>query len=119
MVTSLTSAPSTYIPHGLDPNTNKELSAAWSQVQARVVALAAGDPNRIKPLGIDGVLGQLDRAQKSEKESPAKEAVRKTFQRTLALVQTVGGIAAGAASSVGFYLLSSFFFLKWEGQVKC
>ncbi|PLB49788.1 hypothetical protein P170DRAFT_510250 [Aspergillus steynii IBT 23096] len=100
MVTSLTSAPSTYIPHGLDADTNKELSAAWSQVQARVVALAGGDPKRIKPLGIDGVLGQLDRAQKSEKESPAKETVRKTFHRTLALVQTVGGIAAGAASSV-------------------
>ncbi|KAH8430949.1 uncharacterized protein LDX57_008612 [Aspergillus melleus] len=94
------STPTAYVPQGLDPSTNKELSTIWSQVQARVVALAGGDSGRIKPLGIDGVLAQLDHAQKGEKSSPAKETVRKTFERTLALVQTVGGIAAGAASSV-------------------
>lgn len=100
-VPSASSVPS-FVPRGLDPVTTKELADIWAQVQVRVLELAGGDKAKVQQqLGINGVLSQLDQAQKSDKESSAKyPTIKNTFNRTLQLLQTVGSIAAGAASQV-------------------
>lgn len=95
------SAPS-FVPQGLDAATNKELTEIWAQVQVRVLELAGGDWHKINlSLDIEGVLSQLDQSQKTDKASSGTmKAIKKTFNRALVLIQTVGSIAAGAASQV-------------------
>lgn len=88
-------------PRGTDPEMNKELSKIWAQVRERVVQLAGGDEKNIQPLGVDGVLAQLDNAQKKSTESSEKrQGIKTAFNRTLNAISTVGGLAAGAASMV-------------------
>jgi hypothetical protein len=94
------SAPN-FVPQGLDAATNKELSEIWAQVQVRVLELAGGDWHKIKSLDIEGVLSQLDQSQKTDRgSSGTMKVIKNTFNRTLVLIQTVGSIAAGAASQV-------------------
>ena len=98
-------------PLGLDATTNKEISAIWAQVQARVVQLAGGDPKNIKSnLTIDAVLARLDEAQDAREQSRKDKvysAVRSTFNTTLQFVKTVGGIVAQGTSEVSYSLFLS------------
>lgn len=92
-------------PISLDAAANKEISAIWAQVQARVIQLAGGDPKKIKTnLTIDAVLARLDQAQEAREESSNSKvystAIRATFNTTLQFVQTVGEIVAQGASEV-------------------
>ncbi|KAL3479350.1 hypothetical protein BJX99DRAFT_255608 [Aspergillus californicus] len=88
-------------PRGTNSALNEELSTIWAQVHIRVLELAGGDEKQIKPLGVKGVLAQLDRSQnKAAERSEKTQGVRTAFDRTLNVVQTVGGVAAGAASQV-------------------
>ncbi|KAE8163699.1 hypothetical protein BDV40DRAFT_299237 [Aspergillus tamarii] len=99
MVTTVFTDSSRFVPQGLDPATNKELLEIWSRVQSRVLALADGDQRKIRPLGMNDVLSHLDAAQKKDKVSSWKlQAIKESFNKTLLFIQTVGSIAAGAAS---------------------
>ncbi|OGM48435.1 hypothetical protein ABOM_003378 [Aspergillus bombycis] len=99
MVTTIFTEASRFVPQGLDPATNKELTEIWTRVQSRVLALADGDQRKIRPLGVNDVLAHLDAAQKKDNGSSWKlQAVKDSFNKALLLIQTVGGIAAGAAS---------------------
>ncbi|KAF7596498.1 hypothetical protein BBP40_001370 [Aspergillus hancockii] len=112
---------SALVPQGLDPATNKELSGIWARVQSRVLELAGGDRRRIRPLDVNGVLSHLDQAQKTDKVSSRKvQVVRDTFNTALQLIQTVGSIAAGAASqafgpSELCFNALGFVFQAWQG----
>ncbi|KAL5048745.1 hypothetical protein BDW71DRAFT_17790 [Aspergillus fruticulosus] len=86
---------------GTDASVNEELTTIWTQVNVRVLELAGGDESQIQPLSIKEVLARLDRAQNNATErSKKRERVRTAFNRTLSVIQTVGGVAAGAASQV-------------------
>lgn len=88
-------------PQGTDATISEELTTIWTQVYVRVLELAGGDESQIQPLSIKEVLAQLDGVQKKAAEgSERRERVRTAFNRTLSVVQTVGGVAAGAASQV-------------------
>ncbi|RAQ48544.1 DUF218 domain protein [Aspergillus flavus] len=90
---------SRFVPQGLDPATNNELSEIWSRVQSRVLALADGDQRKIRPLGVNDVLSHLDAAQKKDKVSSWKvKDIKDSFNKTLLFIQTVSNIIAGAAS---------------------
>ncbi|KAL4946390.1 hypothetical protein BDV06DRAFT_121624 [Aspergillus oleicola] len=108
-------------PNGTDSAINEELKTIWAQVHARVLELAGGDERQIQPLGVKGVLAQLDSAQnKSAEKSSKREGVKKAFNRTLSIVETVGGIAAGAASQVFgpselCFNAVSFVITAWKG----
>ncbi|KAL5341155.1 hypothetical protein BJX70DRAFT_386957 [Aspergillus crustosus] len=87
------------VPVGTDPGLNEELNVIWAQVHARVVELAGGDERQIQPLGVKGVLAQLTIAQGKDAEKSDKNAdIKLAFDRTLNIVQTVGGVAASVAS---------------------
>lgn len=106
MVTTVFTDSSRFVPQGLDPATNKELLEIWSRVQSRVLALADGDQRKIRPLGVNDVLSHLDAAQKKDKVSSWKlQAIKDSFNKTLLFIQTVGSIAAGAASQVWLSLV--------------
>lgn len=96
------------IPTSLDAAANKEISAIWAQVQARIIQLAGGDTKKIKTnLSIDGVLARLDLAQEAREESSASKSkvystIRATFNTTLQVIQTVGEIVSQGASEVRF-----------------
>lgn len=98
-------------PTSLDAAANKEISAIWTQVQARVIQLAGGDTKNIKNnLSIDGVLARLDQAQESREESSSSRAkvyntIRATFNTTLQVIQTVGEIVSQGASEVRIHLI--------------
>ncbi|KAE8377093.1 hypothetical protein BDV26DRAFT_220671 [Aspergillus bertholletiae] len=99
MVTTVLTDSSHFVPQGLDPATNKELSEIWARVQSRVLALADGDQRKIRPLGVNDVLSHLDAAQKKDKAPSWKlQAIKDSFNKALQFIQTVGSIAAGAAS---------------------
>ena len=101
MVTTVFTDASRFIPQGLDATTNKELTEIWTRVQSRVLALADGDQRKIRPLGVNDVLSHLDAAQRNDKVSSWKlQAIKDSFNKALLFIQTVGGIAAGAASQV-------------------
>lgn len=51
-------------------------------------------------LEIDDVIANLESSQEKEEESPAAEAVKVAFGRTMGLIKTVGGIVADGASTV-------------------
>ncbi|KAL4882640.1 hypothetical protein BJY04DRAFT_217136 [Aspergillus karnatakaensis] len=88
-------------PVGTDPELNEELSTIWAQVHARVLELAGGDEKQVQPLGVKGVLSQLEAAQgKEAAKSEKNEVVRLAFDRTLSIVETVGGVAVGVASQI-------------------
>ncbi|BAE62650.1 unnamed protein product [Aspergillus oryzae RIB40] len=99
MVRTVLEESSRFVPQGLDPATNNELSEIWSRVQSRVLALADGDQRNIRPLGVNDVLSHLDAAQKKDKVSSWKvKDIKDSFNKTLLFIQTVSSIAAGAAS---------------------
>ncbi|GAB1197216.1 hypothetical protein APSETT444_006507 [Aspergillus pseudonomiae] len=101
MVTTVFTDASRFIPQGLDATTNKELTEIWTRVQSRVLALADGDQRKIRPLGVNDVLSHLDAAQKKDKVASWKlQAIKDSFNKALLFIQTVGGIAAGAASQL-------------------
>ncbi|KAL4808834.1 hypothetical protein BDV18DRAFT_157771 [Aspergillus unguis] len=86
-----------------------EIVEIWSQVQARIVQLAGGDPSKVDGnLTIEGVLQYLDKAEglnlkngkEKQKEGSAGESIRTVFEKTLQFIDTVGGIVAGGASEV-------------------
>ncbi|KAL4926828.1 uncharacterized protein BDV17DRAFT_141927 [Aspergillus undulatus] len=78
-----------------------EIVEIWSQVQARVVQLAGGDPSKIqRDLTIEGVLSYLDKAQDLSENKDGESKIRKTFERTLQFINTVGGIVAADAGEV-------------------
>ncbi|RMJ27393.1 hypothetical protein PHISP_01709 [Aspergillus sp. HF37] len=83
-------------PRGPDPAVNDELAAAWAQVQGRVVQLACECAQEVDPnLDIDGVLAQLDRAQRSRATSASKYAsIRTTFDNTLQIIQSLSRVVA-------------------------
>ncbi|PLB40922.1 uncharacterized protein BDW47DRAFT_134139 [Aspergillus candidus] len=94
-------------PAGLKSSSLKdEITAIWSQVQARVVQLGGGDVANLKPdLDIESVLSLLDRAQQREEEKEegsgeGRRAVRVAFDTTLRFVETVGGLVAVGAADV-------------------
>ncbi|KAL4990162.1 hypothetical protein BDW68DRAFT_175315 [Aspergillus falconensis] len=96
---------------------------ASTQVNVRLLELAGGDESQIQPLSIKEVLARLDRAQNNATErSKKRERVRTAFNRTLSVIQTVGGVAAGAASQVGLEAIierhavgSNFVISAWQG----
>ncbi|KAB8271474.1 hypothetical protein BDV30DRAFT_146199 [Aspergillus minisclerotigenes] len=99
MVRTVLEDSSRFVPQGLDPATNNELSEIWSRVQSRVLTLADGDQRKIRPLGVNDVLSHLDAAQKKDKVSSWKvKDIKDSFNKTLLFIQTVSSIAAGAAS---------------------
>ncbi|KAL4921399.1 hypothetical protein BDW62DRAFT_219545 [Aspergillus aurantiobrunneus] len=104
-------------PRGTDPDRNEDLAKLWEQVNTRVLELAGGDQKQIQPLGVKGVLAQLDRAQnKASERSEKTEGVRSAFDRTLKAIQTVGGVAAGAASQVRLHIAMVFCIgYAWQG----
>ncbi len=61
---------------------------------------AGGDPSKIRRgLGIDDVLGYIDRVQEDDRKVAEKySTARKIFNRTLQCISTVGGIVADGAS---------------------
>ena len=101
-------------PTSLDAAANKEISAIWAQVQARVIQLTGGDTKKIKTnLSIDDVLARLDLAQEAREESSASKSkvystIRATFNTTLQVIQTVGEIVSQGASEVRFSCLVRF-----------
>ncbi|KAL4807972.1 hypothetical protein BDV18DRAFT_168164 [Aspergillus unguis] len=109
------------VPHGTDSTVNERLAAIWAQVHERVLELAGDDEKQIQPIGAKGVLAQLDTAQKKTAErSEKREGIRTAFGRTLNIVQTVGGVAAGAASLVFgpselCFNAVSFVISAWQG----
>lgn len=98
------------VPQGLDPAVNDELAAAWAQVQGRVVQLASENAREIDPnLDIDGVLAQLDRAQRSRATSASEyAAIRTTFDNILQVIQRLSRVVAIGTDAVCFssFLLS-------------
>ncbi|KAL4773089.1 hypothetical protein BDW60DRAFT_27451 [Aspergillus nidulans var. acristatus] len=108
-------------PQGTDATINEELTTIWTQVYMRVLELAGGDESQIQPLSIKEVLAQLDGVQnKAAEGSERRERVRTAFNRTLSVVQTVGGVAAGAASQVFgptelCFNALSFMISAWQG----
>lgn len=100
MVRTVLEDSSRFVPQGLDPATNNELSEIWSRVQSRVLALADGDQRKIRPLGMNDVLSHLDAAQKKDKVSWKVKDIKDSFNKTLLFIQTVSSITAGAASQV-------------------
>ncbi|UDD57974.1 hypothetical protein AFCA_005446 [Aspergillus flavus] len=95
MVRTVLEDSSRFVPQGLDPATNNELS----RVQSRVLALADGDQRKIRPLGVNDVLSHLDAAQKKDKVSSWKvKDIKDSFNKTLLFIQTVSSITAAAAS---------------------
>ncbi|KAL4994696.1 hypothetical protein BDV10DRAFT_188815 [Aspergillus recurvatus] len=108
-------------PQGTDASVNEELTTIWTQVHVRVLELAGGDESQIKPLSIKEVLAQLNRAQnKTTERSEKGERVQTAFNRTLSVVQTVGGVAAGTASQVFgptelCFNALSFVISAWQG----
>ncbi|KAL4819629.1 hypothetical protein BDW67DRAFT_181964 [Aspergillus spinulosporus] len=108
-------------PQGTDAAINEELTTIWTQVYVRVLELAGGGDSQIQPLSIKEVLAQLDGVQnKAAEGSERKERVRTAFNRTLSVVQTVGGVAAAAASQVFgptelFFNALSFVISAWQG----
>ncbi|KAI9375495.1 hypothetical protein BJX61DRAFT_539779 [Aspergillus egyptiacus] len=109
------------IPRGADSTINEELSTIWAQVQERVLELAGGDKKQIQPLGVKGVLAQLDDAQnRAAERSTRREGIRSAFDRTLNVIQTVGGVAAGGAAMVFgpselCFNAVSFVIQAWQG----
>ncbi|KAJ5110586.1 hypothetical protein N7532_001121 [Penicillium argentinense] len=88
-------------PLGSDATANKELTKIWLQVQEKVSQLAESEGKKVdKGLEIDNVLANLDASQEKEEKSPARQAVKTTFGRTMGLIKTVGGIVADGASTV-------------------
>ncbi|RJE17896.1 hypothetical protein PHISCL_09766 [Aspergillus sclerotialis] len=85
----------------LSPNINPSAPQGLDAIQSRVRQLASGDSKKIKPnLGIDGVLSQLDRTQRSRESTSKYPKIRATFNNALQLIQSVGEIVAGGASEI-------------------
>ena len=102
-------------PAGLRSSSLKEeITAIWSQVQARVVQLGGGDVANLRPdMDVESVLSLLDRAQQQEEEKEegsgeGHRAVRVAFDTTLRFVETVGGLIAVGAAEVSMLIV--FFF---------
>ncbi|KAL4977607.1 hypothetical protein BDW66DRAFT_165492 [Aspergillus desertorum] len=103
-------------PQGADATVNEQHTTIWTQVHVRVLELAGGDESQIQPLSKKEVLAQLDRAQDQGSEGNRKrERVRTAFNRRLNVVQTVGGVATGAALQVS---LEAFMSAMSLGQDK-
>ena len=104
-------------PAGLRSSSLKEeITAIWSQVQARVVQLGGGDVANLRPdMDVESVLSLLDRAQQQEEEKEegsgeGHRAVRVAFDTTLRFVETVGGLIAVGAAEVSMLIVFFFFF---------
>ena len=84
----------------------KELEAILKQIQEKVIQLAGGNPKDVDTtLTAEGVMKRLESAKKAEDTKSEKYAtLKKTVDRTLQCIQTVGGFAASAASNVGVIL---------------
>lgn len=80
----------------------EEVKSIWNQIQARVIQLAGGDPNKIKPnLTVEDVLEYIEKAQMSDKKSNEKyESIKGVFNKTLQCIQHIGSIVAEGASEV-------------------
>lgn len=88
-------------PLGLDATANEEITAIWAQVQERVRQLAESEGKEVNDgLEIDDVLANLESSQEQPEKSPAAQAVKTAFTRTMGLIKTVGGIVANGASQV-------------------
>lgn len=88
-------------PLGLDATANEEITAIWAQVQERVRQLAESEGKEVNDgLEIDDVLANLESSQEQPEQSPAAQAVKTAFNRTMGLIKTVGGIVASGASQV-------------------
>lgn len=120
-VQHVSSPASSSAPRGLDAAANKEISAIWAQVQARVVQLAGGDSKNIKSnLSIEAVLIRLDQAQDGrEQSSKVYSTIRSTFNITLQFIQTVGEIVAQGASEVRHSPLARKMKLAYMSMTRC
>ncbi|KAK2761019.1 neutral amino acid permease [Colletotrichum kahawae] len=78
-----------------------EVTQIWQEVQAMVIRMAGGDPNKIdKQLDIDGVLRHLGQVQaKDQKAAEKHAAVKDTFSKTLQVISKVGGLVADGVSN--------------------
>ncbi|KAE9579599.1 hypothetical protein CGCF415_v011584 [Colletotrichum fructicola] len=78
-----------------------EVTQIWQEVQAMVVRMAGGDPNKIdKQLDIDGVLRHLEQVQaKDQKAAEKHAAVKDTFSKTLQVISKVGSLVADGVSN--------------------
>ncbi|KAF4829526.1 hypothetical protein CGCSCA4_v014567 [Colletotrichum siamense] len=78
-----------------------EVTQIWQEVQAMVIRMAGGDPNKIdKQLDIDGVLRHLEQVQaKDQKAAEKHAAVKDTFSKTLQVISKVGGLVADGVSN--------------------
>lgn len=84
-----------------DATVDEDIRTLWAEVQDRVAALAGRQGESVNTgMGIDDVLANLHTAQKEDEPPSGKQKVKETFGRALTVVEKVGGIVAGAASSV-------------------
>lgn len=89
------------VPLRLDAAANKENTEIWLQVQERVRQLAVSEEKEVNDgLDIGDVIANLESGQEKEEKSPAAQAVKTAFGRTMGLIKTVGGIVADGASTV-------------------
>jgi hypothetical protein len=100
----------------MDVADQKEIEAIWKEVHAKVVELAGGDPKRIRQsLSIDDVLGYIDNVQKADSQKAEEYGTFKNIvSKTLQCINTVGGIVADGASTVGNFFESTGLSLSTE-----
>lgn len=84
-----------------DEAQNLEISGIWLDMQDRVAKLAKLAGAEVDPrLDIEGVLKNLDKAQNPTAKHPKLSKFRKIFDKSLQVIDTVGGIVADGASQV-------------------
>lgn len=89
------------VPLGLDATENAKITKIWIEVQDKVRQLAESAGKQVNPsLEIGDVIDTLESASEEKEESPASQAVKTAFGRTMGLIKTVGGIVATGASVV-------------------
>ncbi|KAI1338801.1 hypothetical protein F5Y15DRAFT_385383 [Xylariaceae sp. FL0016] len=100
----------------------REIEAIWAEVHIKVIELGGGDPKNIKTrLDINGVLGEIDRVQDTNKKKSEKHSQFKTIvNRTLQCISTIGGIVTDGVSNVfapaGMcYNALTFVIQAWKG----
>ncbi|KAI1814233.1 hypothetical protein GGS20DRAFT_429972 [Poronia punctata] len=106
----------------MDAADQKEIEAIWSEVHAKVVELAGGDPKKVRQsLSIEDVLGYIDKVQKVDAEKAEEYGTFKNIvSKTLQCISTVGGIVADGVSDVfapaGMcYNALTFVIQAWQG----
>lgn len=75
---------------GLDATENAKITKIWIEVQDKVRQLAESAGKQVNPsLEIGDVIDTLESASEEKEESPATQAVKTAFGRTMGLIKTV------------------------------